>query len=172
LPIRDPNGANEYKPTETEARIIEHLRKSGELGLPYSRIIELTGLSDTALSKYLSRMQHYNLILRDEKRRYHTTVLGLMFLMSLKPAQYSKDELKSQRKRDIDRLWAEARRLQEKVLRILWLPYADETSKLLFGASGGSPDLIYIGALKTKDGKAVLSFKTPGMDELQKLGYT
>jgi hypothetical protein len=117
-------------------------------------------------------MQHYNLILRDEKRRYHTTVLGLMFLMSLKPAQYSKDELKSQRKRDIDRLWAEARRLQEKVLRILWLPYADETSKLLFGASGGSPDLIYIGALKTKDGKAVLSFKTPGMDELQKLGYT
>jgi hypothetical protein len=54
----------------------------------------------------------------------------------------------------------------------MWSTKADPASRLLFSASGGSPDLLYIGALKSKDGKEILSIKSPGIEELQKLGYT
>ncbi len=172
MPIKVPAKAEEYRPSVGEAKIAQQLRDSAGRGLSYSKLKESTGLSDTALSKFIMRLQRYNLITRDEKRTYHLTVIGLRYLMSLKPTQISADELKAQRKRDIARLWREVRQLQEKVLRIMWLPYADPTSRLLFSASGGSPDLLYIGALKSKDGKEILSFKTPGIEELQKLGYT
>jgi len=171
MPIRDLRQGEEYRPTLGERRIVEKLRESGEKGLSYSEIKQSSGLSDTALSQFLRRMQRANLVLRDEMRRYHITIIGLVFLMS-SPQQISPDEVKSQRKKDITMLWRQVHELQEKVLRIIWLPYADEFSRDFMKWSGGSPDLVYIGALKSRDGKKILSFKTPDIKELQRLGYT
>jgi len=172
VPIRDVSRGERYRPTEGETKIVERLRESAEDGLSYSRIKESTGLSDTALSQFLRRMQRYNLITRDENRRYQMTIIGLLFLMSLKPTMVSKDELRAQRKRDLTRLWREVRTLQERVLRIMWLPYADQASKMFFSASGMGPDLVLIGALKSKEGKEILTVRGPGLTTLQELGYT
>jgi len=172
MPIKDPIQGEDYHPTEGETRIVQKLRETGEKGLSYSEIREFTNLSDTALSHFLRRMQRYNLVIRDETRRYHITIVALSFLMSLSHKQISRDELKAQRRKDFEGLWRQVRSLQEKVLRVMWLPYADATSRLLFSSSGGGPDLVYIGALKSKDGKNILSIKTPDIKELQRLGYT
>jgi hypothetical protein len=172
MPIRDVSRGERYSPTEGETRVVERLRESGESGLSYSKIKESTGLSDTALSRFLRRMQRNNLITRDENRRYHMTIIGLLFLMSLKPTMVSKDELRAQRKRDVARLWRKVRALQEEVLRITWLPFADEASRMFFRASGMGPDLVLIGALKSRDGKEVLTVRGPGLTTLQELGYT
>jgi predicted transcriptional regulator len=170
MPIRDPEELTEYKPTEKERMIAERLRASVE-GLAYSAIKESTDLSDTALSKFLRRMGHYGLIMRDQEKRYHITIVGLQFLMSINPTLISNEELTTRKKKDAATLWRQVRKLHEKVLRLAWLPYRDETSRLLFNASGGRLGLIYIGALKDAKGHQFLSFKTPDLPELKRLGY-
>jgi predicted transcriptional regulator len=171
MPIRDPEGLTEYKPTEKERMIAERLRASVEEGLAYSVVKRSISISHTALSKFLRRMQHYGLIMTDDKGRYHLTIIGLRFLMSADPIHISEDELRARRKKDTAILWRQVHKLQEKVLRVAWLPYADEGSRLLFKASGGGPDLIYIGALRNAKGRQVLSLTTPDLPELKRLGY-
>ncbi|MGO9645039.1 MAG: hypothetical protein ACLPY5_09860 [Candidatus Bathyarchaeia archaeon] len=171
MPIKNPTGPDEYRPTGGETRIAEGLRQAAQ-GLGYSQIRELTGLSDTALSKFIMRMQRYHLITRDETRKYHLTGLGLRFLMSQNPEHITIDDLKAQRKKDLQRLWDKVRRLHEEVFNIIHLPYADEASKIFWEASGGSLGLFYIGALKDKAGKEILSITTPDIEELERLGYT
>jgi hypothetical protein len=170
MPIKDPEGLTEYKPTEKERMIAERLRASAE-GLAYSAIKDSTDLSDTALSKFLRRMGYYGLIMRDQRKRYHITIVGLQFLMSINPTLISKEEVTARTKKDEATLWRQVRKLQEKVLRVAWLPYADETSRLLFSASGGCLGLVYIGALRDAKGREILSFKTPDLRELKRLGY-
>jgi DNA-binding HxlR family transcriptional regulator len=172
MPIKEPARGEKYEPTRGEIRVVLVLRASAGKGLSYSGLRKSTGLSDTALSKFLRRMQGHTLITRDESRRYHATVIGLLVLMSLNPTMITKDELRAQKRRDVTRLWREVHALQEKVLRLTWLPYADESSKLLFQSSGLGPDLVLIGALKSKDGKEILTFQGPGLKMLQRLGYT
>jgi len=171
LPIKNPTGSDDYRPTEGEKRIAEKLRQAPE-GLAYSQIRDLTGLSDTALSKFIMRMQRYNLIMRDETRRYHLTGIGLRFLMSQNPEHITIQELKAQRKKDVQRLWRKVRQLHEKVFNLVYLPGADEVSKMMWGASGGAFGLFYVGALKNKTGKEILVITTPDVKELERLGYT
>jgi len=171
MPIKDVQEGEDYYPTDGERRIAQRLRESRERGLSYSEIRKSTGLSDTAMSQFLRRMQRYNLIMREETRKYHLTIVGLRFLMSQKSEQISPDELKAQYKKDFERIWSEVDKLRKKVLRVMWLPYADATSKDFMLWAGG-PDLIYIGALRKADGKKILSWRTPDIKELQRLGYT
>lgn len=172
MPIRDLREGEEYAPTEGEIGILKKLKVSVDAGLSYGEMKKKTGLSDTALSKFLSRMQEHNLVIRGQKRRYHVTIIGLMFLKSLNPVMISGDELKGQKRRDLERLWDQVHALQKKVLLIAWLPYADETSKLMaIGGSGLGPDLVLIGALKSHDGEQILRIESPGLRTLQELGY-
>lgn len=171
MPIKNPTGPDEYRPTEGETKIAEQLRQAAQ-GLAYSQIRDSTGLSDTALSKFIMRMQRYHLIIRDETRKYHLTGIGLRFLMSKTPEHITIGDLKAQRKRDVLRLWHKVRQLHEEVFNIMNLAYTDEASKIFWEASGGSLGLFYIGALKDKAGKEVLSITTPEISELERLGYT
>jgi len=171
LPIKIPTGTDKYRPTGGEARIAEKLREAAQ-GLAYFQIRESTGLSDTALSKFIMRMQRYHLIIRDETRKYHLTGIGLRFLMSQSPEHITINDLKAQRKRDVQLLWHKVRQLHEEVFNIIKLPYADEASRIFWEASGGSLGLFYIGALKDKAGKEILSITTPDVEELERLGYT
>ncbi len=168
MPIKEP-GPAEYRPSDGEVHVLQVIR--GENGHSYSEIKAKTKLSDTALSKFVRRLQHYGLILRDPERTYHITIIGLSHLMSLYPGLVSRDDVKTQHKRDHDRLWEQVRKLHEEVLRITWLPYADRASRLMFGASGGALGEVFIGALKTKQGKKLLSVKTATLEELRNLGY-
>ena len=170
MPIKNPTESEQYRPTDGETRIAEQLRQAVE-GMAYSQIKESTGLSDTALSKFIMRMQRYKLIIRDETRKYHLTVIGLQFLMSKKPQHITIEDMKAQRKKDVQRLWQKVRQLHEEVFNIVYLPYADEITKMMWGASGGTFGLFYIGALKNKDGKEILSITTPEIEELERLGY-
>ncbi len=171
MPIKNQTEPDEYRPTDGETKIAEKLRQAGQ-GLAYSNIRESTGLSDGALSKFIMRMQRFHLIIRDETRKYHLTGIGLRFLMSQYPEHITIDDVRAQRKRDVQRLWHKVRQLHEEVFNIIKLPYADEASKIFWEASGGSLGLFYIGALKDKAGKEILSITTPDVDELQRLGYS
>lgn len=117
-------------------------------------------------------MQTHNLINRNQERRYVITVVGLRFIMSQHPEQIKIDELKALRKRDIEQLWNEISKLHSKVLRIAYLPYMDETSRLMVRGSAGALGLFYVGALKNKAGKKFLSLKTADIRQLEDLGYT
>jgi hypothetical protein len=171
MPIKEPTGEGDYTPSEKETAILRCLQ---EKMLIYSSIKTETGLSDSGLSTFLRRLQYHNMILRDERRIYHITAVGVCYLMSLNPTLLSefkrRKKLRTQRTQDEEQLWNELRRLQDKILRITWLPYADETSRLIAGASGLGVG-VYLAALKSKDGKHVLCFKTPGVKELKALGY-
>ena len=171
MPIKNPTGPDKYRPTDGETRIAEKLRQTAQ-GSAYSQIRESTGLSDTALSKFIMRMQRYNLIIRDESRKYHLTAIGLRFLMSQNPEHITIEDLKAQRKKDAQRLWHEVRQLNEKVFKIVYLPYADEITRIMWSGSGVALGLIYIGALKDKAGKEILAITTPEVKELEDLGYT
>jgi hypothetical protein len=130
-----------------------------------------TDLTETAISEFLKRLQRYNLIRKDEDGKYHLTRLGFVVLAHRRDKPIVADELKMRRKKDFEALWNEAYILHERILRLIWRPGADESSKVLMEASGGGPGLILVGALKAKDGTHVFTFQTVDTQHLEKLGY-
>lgn len=145
-------------------RILELLRDAADGGLGYSQMKTSVGVSDTALSKFLRRLQ-YNRFIEKKNRRYHVAKLGSTFLMNLKPIQIQMAASdRAKRKRELIQLWDQVRRLHLKILQKKGL------SPLLRVAIEQT-GLLYVGALRTRDGKRFISIKTPDLEELRRLGW-
>ena len=171
MPIRTKfQTPSDYHPTKTEDRILIILERSGDAGLTNKEIVGRE-VAATTLAMHLRRLIDHNLVLRDGRRRYHITSLGLYHLMSRVPTELNPKKLKAQQRKDMLRLWDEALRLQEKVYRIWILPRLDKTSRMLWSSTLGQLGFFYVGALKRKDGTQLLSIKTPSIQELAQLGY-
>lgn len=172
-PIKQVSSTEKYHLASGEVRIMKVLWKVGDTGLSFTEIKRdpSTKLSDTAISHFVKRLQRYNYILRGEHGKYNLTRLGFLELAHRKDRPISADELNRRRKKDFDVLWNETSRLHERVLRLVWLPGADQSSRLFMKAFGGGPGLVLVGALRTKDGKPIFKFKTLSPEELEQLGY-
>jgi len=90
--------------------------------------------------------------------------------MSVDPEQITVAELKAHRKSETERIWRDAYALQKRLLAST-IAFADETTQLFLSGSGAALAFVYICALKSKDGKKILSYKTPDIEELERLGY-
>jgi DNA-binding HxlR family transcriptional regulator len=171
MPITKPEETKRYQPWRGEIRILEALRAAGEVGLRYSQLGASMPFSGTALANFLRRLQYKHLIEKSKRRHmpYHITNIGLTFLTSLNPTQISSDDFRARRKKEIAHLWRQVhnfhRSVYEKYLRY------NPGARALLDASVAHDGLVYIGALKTQDGKEFLSVKTPSLEELRMLGW-